>query len=155
MDKEALEELRGVGNAFEVLVKNPKDFENLVKAVKERRFEVAIQTLEHLRLYRYCWLIITIICQWESFPLCRLYCDKIPYKPPQFKDYLDFSNVIVTLHKDEKLITEVFDAFKGADPKRWALSVEKLKWGPGCVLLCRWVEMWVCRLELRAICQYF
>ncbi|MCX6649839.1 MAG: hypothetical protein NTV61_10720 [Candidatus Bathyarchaeota archaeon] len=155
MEKETLEELKGIANAFEVLQKNPKDFEQLINAIKEHQYEKSREILEHLHIYRWCFWIYRWVCMFEKIPICRFFCEKIPLPKPVFNDYLQFAKATELLHRDEKLLTEALDAFDAADNKRWASVVERLHLVPHCHLICHWVYIVVCWRECRLICRYY
>ena len=145
------DELKGFGQALEVLIEHPKEFEELFEAVKLDSAERIQAILEGLKIYRFCWWFCRWFCYVVYVLRCNWFCTDFRLVEVDFKRVMELAKVTVALHKDEKAFNQLVEACKKQDKKMWNGIIQERKWATYCIPICEWIKFYICYWRCKLI----
>ena len=149
---EDIAELQQTAAAMEKLAANPEAFNAAYEAYMADdagKFESALSRAD---ISQYCHLVCRFFCRKVCGGKCRKFCPQPNDEVVDAAEILAFTNAIVSLFKDEAVISAFADAMEADAADKWNELLAQYKLQRFCAQLCSLLCSWRCKRKCTSLC---
>lgn len=147
-----LDDLRASFEALARLAGEPQAFAETLAALGKDDTRTVQATLDRVGLLRFCEILCRWFCFWHCFRVCLIVCRAFPKIDLTISQLREASLALGKATDEAGELKLLNEALIRQDPEQWAAVMERLRLGPFCYYVCRWLCHLHCDRRCRIVC---